>query len=171
DYLINTRALRMTFLEESEARDLILRPVKDFSHTIYDNDAVDEIIKVTHCQPYLVQLVCFELIERLNEIIKKEKRLRGTTRASLEDVKAVIPVVLERGDQYFREQWSRFTDEEKNFLYRLSDGEKPKREDKLIVRLLVRKEVLKQEGVFGINADLFGKLSFNVPLFQKYVEM
>ena len=171
DYLINTRALRMTFLEESEARDLILRPVKDFSHTIYENDAVDEIINITHCQPYLVQLVCFELIERLNEIIKKEKRARGTTKASLEDVKAVIPVVLERGDQYFREQWSRFTDEEKNFLYRLSDGDKPKREDKLIVRLLVRKEVLKQEGVFGINADLFGKLSFNVPLFQKYVEM
>lgn len=171
DYLINTRALRMTFLEESEARELILQPVDDFSTTIYEDDAVDEIINITHRQPYLVQLVCFELVERLNEIIKKEKRIRGTTKASLEDIKAIIPVVLERGDQYFREQWSRFTEEEQNFLYRLSDGEKPKREDKLIVRSLLRKEVLKQEDISGKNSDSFGKLSFHVPLFQRYVEM
>ena len=171
DYLINTRALRMTFLEESEARELILQPVKDFSTTIYEDDAVDEIIKITHCQPYLVQLVCFELVERLNETIRKEKRVRGTTKASLSDVRAIIPVVLERGDQYFREQWSRLAEEEKNLLNRLSDGDKPTREDRLTVRSLLRKEVLKQEGVFGKNLEFFGKLSFQVPLFQKYVAM
>ena len=171
DYLINTRALRMTFLQESEARDLILQPVKDFSSNNYEDDAVDEIINITHCQPYLVQLVCFELVERLNEKIRKEKRVRGTTRASLDDVKAIIPVVLERGDQYFREQWSRLTEEEQKFLYRLSDGEKPIRQDRATVRLLLRKEVLKQEEVCEKNPEYFGKLSFQVPLFQKYVEM
>lgn len=171
DYLINTRALRMTFLEESEARELILQPVDDFSTTIYEDDAVNEIINITHCQPYLVQLVCFELVERLNEKITKEKRARGTTKASLEDVKVIIPVVLERGDQYFREQWSRLTEEEQKFLYRLSDGDKLTREDKLTVRSLLRKEVLKQEGIFGKNFEFFGRLTFQVPLFQKYVEM
>ena len=171
DYLINTRALRMTFLEESEARELILQPVDDFSTTIYEDEAVDEIIKITHCQPYLVQLVCFELVERLNEKIRKENRPRGTTRASLDDVKAIIPVVLVRGDQYFREQWSRLTEEEENLLNRLLDGEKPTRQDRPTVRLLLRKEILKQEEISGKSSDSIENLSFQVPLFQKYLEM
>ncbi|MDJ0775470.1 MAG: DUF456 domain-containing protein [Mastigocoleus sp. MO_167.B18] len=171
DYLINTRAIRMTFLEESEAQELILQPVDDFSTTIYEDQAVDEIINITHCQPYLVQLVCFELVERLNEKIRKENRPRGTTRASLEDVKAIIPVVLVRGDQYFREQWSRLTEEEENLLNRLLDGEKPTRQDRATVTLLLRKEILKQEEVSGKSSDSLDKLSFQVPLFQKYLQM
>ncbi|MGV0103359.1 putative STAND NTPase 1 domain-containing protein [Nostoc sp. DSM 114160] len=43
DYLINTRALRMTYLQESEARDLILHPVENFTN-IYEPTAVDAII-------------------------------------------------------------------------------------------------------------------------------
>lgn len=171
DYLINTRALRMTYLQESEARELILQPVKDFATTIYEDDAVDEIIQITHCQPYLVQLVCFEIIELLNEKIRIEKRTRGTTKASVGDVQAAISTVLVSGDQYFRELWDRLQDEEQKFLYRLLDGEKPTTEDKLIVRSLLRKEVLKQEGVGEKGSDIFGQLSFQVPLFGRYVQM
>ena len=89
----------------------------------------------------------------------------------MEDVKAIIPVVLVRGDQYFREQWSRLTEEEENLLNRLLDGEKPTRQDRATVTLLLRKEILKQEEVSGKSSDSLDKLSFQVPLFQKYLQM
>lgn len=71
DYLINTHALQMTYLKEEEARKLIVEPVEDFGKSIYDESAVQDIIYLAHCQPYLVQLMCYELIELLNQKIRK----------------------------------------------------------------------------------------------------
>ncbi|MEA5624356.1 hypothetical protein [Nostoc sp. UHCC 0251] len=158
DYLINTRALRMTYLHESEARDLIQQPVENFSN-IYEPTAVDEIIQVTRCQPYLVQLVCYEVVELLNRDIRRNRREADTAKATAQDVKEVISVVLERGDQYFRELWKSLTDSDRSLLRRIIYGETPTPQDKGVVRKLTRKEILTQEG----NA-------FQVPLVQKYIE-
>ncbi|MDZ7965933.1 MAG: AAA family ATPase [Nostoc sp. DedSLP03] len=165
DYLINTRALRMTYLQESEARDLIQQPVENFGD-IYEPTAVDEIIQLTRCQPYLVQLVCYELVELLNRDIRRNRREADTAKATAQDVKEVIPVVLERGDQYFRELWRSLTDSDvydglrlRSLLRRIIHGETPTQQDKGVIRKLTRKEILTQEG----NA-------FQVPLVQKYVE-
>jgi hypothetical protein len=165
DYLINTRALRMTYLQESEARDLIQQPVENFSD-IYEPTAVDEIIQVTRCQPYLVQLVCYEVVELLNRDIRRNKRQADTAKATVQDVKEVIPVVLERGDQYFRELWRSLADSDvydglrlRSLLRRIIQGETPTQQDKGVVRKLTRKEILTPEG----NA-------FQVPLVQKYIE-
>ncbi len=158
DYLINTRALRMTYLQESEARDLIQQPVENFSN-IYEPTAVDEIIQVTRCQPYLVQLVCYEVVELLNRDIRRNRREADTAKATAQDVKEVIPVVLERGDQYFRELWKSLADSDRSLLRRIIYGETPTQQDRGVVRKLTRKEILTQEG----NA-------FQVPLVQKYIE-
>ncbi|AVH70489.1 AAA ATPase [Nostoc sp. 'Lobaria pulmonaria (5183) cyanobiont'] len=158
DYLINTRALRMTYLHELEARDLIQQPVENFSD-IYEPTAVDEIIQLTRCQPYLVQLVCYELVELLNRDIRRNRREADTAKATAQDVKEVIPVVLERGDQYFRELWTSLTDSDRSLLRRIIYGETPAQQDKGVVRKLTRKEILTQEG----NA-------FQVPLVQKFIE-
>ncbi|MDZ8090757.1 MAG: ATP-binding protein [Nostoc sp. DedQUE05] len=158
DYLINTRALRMTYLHELEARDLIQQPVENF-RDIYEPTAVDEIIQLTRCQPYLVQLVCYELVELLNRDIRRNRREADTAKATAQDVKEVIPVVLERGDQYFRELWTSLTDSDRSLLRRIIHGETPTQQDKGVIRKLTRKEILTQEG----NA-------FQVPLVQKYIE-
>ncbi|QLE42354.1 AAA family ATPase [Nostoc sp. C052] len=158
NYLINTRALRMTYLQESEARDLIQQPVENFSD-IYEPTAVDEIIQLTRCQPYLVQLVCYEVVELLNRDIRRNRREADTAKATAQDVQEVIPVVLERGDQYFRELWKSLTDSDRSLLRRIIYGETPTQQDKGVIRKLTRKEILTQEG----NA-------FQVPLVQKYIE-
>ncbi|MEH2049718.1 nSTAND1 domain-containing NTPase [Nostoc sp.] len=158
DYLINTRALRMTYLQESEARDLIQQPVENFSN-IYEPTAVDEIIQLTRCQPYLVQLVCYELVELLNRDIRRNRRDADTAKATAQDVKEVIPVVLERGDQYFRELWKSLAESDRSLLRRIIHGETPTQQDKGVIRKLTRKEILTPEG----NA-------FQVPLVQKYIE-
>lgn len=44
---------------------MIVQPVEGFPE-IYDDYVVEEIMRRTRCQPYLVQLLCSVLVEHLN---------------------------------------------------------------------------------------------------------
>ena len=160
DYLINTRALRMSYLQELEARELIIQPVQGFRQ-IYEPEAVDEIIRLTHCQPYLVQLMCYEVVELLNRETRSNHRDADTVTATAQDIETVIPIVLERGDQYFREFWRSLTDRDRNLLWRVSQDEAPTSVDSPIVRKLVRKEILQEDS---------DRCYFQVPLIKKYLQ-
>jgi len=160
DYLINTRSLRVTYLQEEEARDLIREPVEEFPD-IYEPEAVDRIIWLTRCQPYLVQLTCFALVEELN------RKAAGTdaraTKATAADVEAIIPKVLETGGVYFRELWRRrITIEQRRAIGRLVNGEEPAPEDSWAWRKLEQKEVL--------EVGPGGERRFQVPLVQQFIE-
>ncbi len=73
-FQLNTRTLRVRYLDEESARELIVQPVEDFPN-IYARTAVDAIIHLTHCQPYLVQLTCYEVVELLNrDILRTQAR-------------------------------------------------------------------------------------------------
>ncbi|MEH2461022.1 ATP-binding protein [Nostoc sp.] len=158
DYLINTRALRMTYLQKSEARDLILHPVENFTD-IYEPTAVDAIIQLTGCQPFLVQLVCYELVESLNGDIRKNQGNADTVKATAQNVEEIIPQVLARGVQYFKELWTSLAESDRSLLRRIIHGETPTLQDKGVVRKLARKEIL------TIKDN-----TFQVPLVQKYIE-
>jgi hypothetical protein len=114
--------LRITYLKESEARELILKPVEDFLD-ICEPKAVEKIIQLTHRQPYLIQLLCYELVEFLNQEIRANRRESNTIQASAEDVENIIPVVLERGEQYFRELSAGLKDSDRHLLWRILQGE------------------------------------------------
>jgi hypothetical protein len=160
DYLINTRTLRVSYLDKDSARELIVQPVEDFPD-IYDHTAVDAIIHLTRCQPYLVQLTCYEVVELLNRDIRENRRDASTPKATAQDVKSVIPTVLERGGEYFRELWKSLTDSDRDLLRRLVQGKIPAPQDKAVLRKLERKEILeKTESGYR----------FQVPLVQNYVE-
>jgi uncharacterized protein len=158
DYLINTRTVRVSFLDEESARELIVAPVENFP-LIYTKEAVDEIIKLTHCQPYLVQLMCYEVVEFLNREIRTNEREASSIKASLKDINAVILTVLERGDQYFRELWTSLSDPDRDLLRRIIQKQSPTPQDKGIIKKLVRREILTEESN-----------TFRVPLIQKFIE-
>jgi hypothetical protein len=160
DYLINTRTLRVSYLDEDSARELIVHPVEDLPD-IYSSTAIDAIIHLTRCQPYLVQLTCHEVVERLNHDIRENRRDTSTAKATARDVETVIPTVLERGGEYFGELWKSLTDSDRHLLLRLVQGETPVPQDKAVLRKLERKEILeKTESGY----------SFQVPLVREYVE-
>jgi uncharacterized protein len=98
--LVGTEVLPISFLDETDARELIDCPIKDFPD-LYMPEAIDEIIRLTHCQPYYIQLVCAQLVERMN----RAHRLPPESRVTLDDVETVIPVALERGQGYFSDLW------------------------------------------------------------------
>lgn len=98
--LVNTETLPISFLSEDDTRSLIEQPVADFP-AIYTPEAVDTIVRLTHCQPYLVQLVCALLVERMNSM----RRMPPTSYVTPEDVETAIPVAFERGSAYFDNLW------------------------------------------------------------------
>ena len=159
DYLINTRPIRVSYLEREAARSLIVSPVDGFPD-IYTPETVDAILEMTRCQPYLVQLACYEIVERLNHARRK--------RASPDDLQAVVPVMFERGSEYFREIWESLADEERSILRRLARNDPSLRLETSLVedgmgtylRRLVRREIIEQhDGIYR----------FQVPLIQQYV--
>lgn len=100
DALVTTQSLKIGFLDEADARELIVHPVKDFPQ-IYEPPTVGRIIELTHSQPYLVQLLCGLLVEKMN----RERREPPASYVTLADVEAVIPLALERGEAYFIDLW------------------------------------------------------------------
>jgi len=150
----------VSYLDEESARELIVQPVEDFPN-IYEPTAIEAILHLTHCQPYLVQLTCYEVVELINRDIRENRRDASTAKATARDVETVIPTVLERGGEYFRELWKSLTESDRNLLGRLVQGETPTAQDKAVLRKLERKEILeKTESGYR----------FQVPLVQNYVE-
>ncbi|WP_208344253.1 AAA family ATPase, partial [Aetokthonos hydrillicola] len=94
-YLINVQIVHISYLQEAEARSLIERPVEDFTLR-YEPDAVERVLQLTRCHPFLVQLLCGEIVALKNEQDPSIRRL-----ANLADVEAAIPHALSSGGFFF----------------------------------------------------------------------
>jgi hypothetical protein len=110
DYLIETQAIRLSYLRDTEARDLIVNPTPDFPDDVYSPDAIAAIVQLTHGQPYYIQLICGELISLLNDIrLGRGQHKDAANPDALVTpalVEQAIPLALDRGQQYFREFWT-----------------------------------------------------------------
>jgi hypothetical protein len=94
-YLINAQMLHLGYLKEKEARQLIEQPVKEFTLR-YEAAASQRVLTITRGHPYLVQLLCSEIIALKNE---QEPTIRRW--ATLNDIELAIPEMLVRGRQFF----------------------------------------------------------------------
>jgi AAA+ ATPase superfamily predicted ATPase len=94
-YLINVQVVHISYLKEDEARQLIECPVKDFTLR-YEPDAVERVLQLTRCHPFLVQLLCGEIVALKNEQDPSVRRL-----ATLADVEAAVPEALSHGSLFF----------------------------------------------------------------------
>ncbi|MBE9105961.1 ATP-binding protein [Nostoc cf. edaphicum LEGE 07299] len=94
-YLINVQVVHISYLKEAEARQLIEHPVKDFTLR-YESDAVERVLQLTRCHPFLVQLLCAEII-----VLKNEQNPSMRRFATLADVEAAIPEALQSGGFFF----------------------------------------------------------------------
>lgn len=91
-YLISVNVLEISYLDERSTRHLIEAPIPGFG-LHYEPAAVDEIIRLTRCQPLLVQLLCQELVHLLNE--------RGEHKATVADIEAAIPRAFSSGSSLY----------------------------------------------------------------------
>ncbi len=94
-YLINVQVVHISYFKEDETRRLIERPIEDFALR-YKPDAVERVLQLTRCHPFLVQLLCNEIVSLKNEQDPSIRR-----RAKLRDVEEAIPKALNSGSFFF----------------------------------------------------------------------
>ena len=126
---------------------------------IYLPETVELIIYWTRCQPYLVQLLCSELIDHLN---RKHHQNPLNIKATPEDVESIIPKALVAGSPYFNEFWDiTLNSEERESIRNLINGVSPTAKERKIWRKLIQKEILESYGE--------DRVSFQVPLIERSI--
>jgi photosystem II stability/assembly factor-like uncharacterized protein/tetratricopeptide (TPR) repeat protein len=96
----------VSLLREEEARRLITELASGVVE--YKKEAIEHIISLTACHPYLTQLVCYELVDYLTE--------RDKTYATADDVDAVIDNAIESGSAALAWLWDGLPFAERFFL-------------------------------------------------------
>jgi hypothetical protein len=97
--------IHVGFLQPGATRQILANPDQDFPLD-YTPEALDQIYALTAGQPYLVQLVGFQLVRRYNDYVFEQGRSRNPD-FTVEDVEAVIkhPEFFKRGRYYFDGVW------------------------------------------------------------------
>jgi hypothetical protein len=97
--------IHVGFMERAATRQILANPGEDFPLD-YMPEALDQIYTLTAGQPYLVQLVGFQLIRRYNDSVFEQGRSRDPV-FTVEDVEAVIntPEFFKQGRYYFEGVW------------------------------------------------------------------
>jgi len=101
----------VTFLSEEAAQELIVAPVAEYG-LIYDDLALDKMLRVTAGHPYFLQLTCHALVNRAN----RETRNYLT----IQDVNDVLDEMVELGEAHFAFLWEQSSKREQLVLAALS---------------------------------------------------
>jgi hypothetical protein len=99
-YFISVVPIEMGYLEPQEAEDLLRNPDPDFKMR-YADGVIEEILRLTCCQPYLLQLIGSCLVTQANQT--------QTTIATLPLLQSAIPDAFTNGEPYFTNLWTEFT--------------------------------------------------------------
>ncbi len=97
---------KIDFLTVDAATHLITEPVAP--NLIYDDLAIDKILRVTAGHPYFLQLVCYTLVKRANK--------QQTGYVTISDVNAAVDEMLSLGEVHFAYIWQRSSATERALL-------------------------------------------------------
>ena len=95
-YLINVRTIKISSLDDKDSRELIEKPIDSFPLE-HSKQSVKRILTAVGGQPYLLQAVCRDLVNMLND----ENKFKATVK----DVEKALKSVLTTASAYFKEIW------------------------------------------------------------------
>ena len=101
---------RIGYLNEEAATRLVLEPVAP--DLIYDDLALDKVLRVTAGHPYFLQLVCYTLVKRANA--------ERSGYVTISDVNATLDEMLSLGEVHFAYLWQRSSFTERALLTAVS---------------------------------------------------
>jgi hypothetical protein len=137
---LSAQRVRVSFLSRPEVIPLLTKPVPEFDMT-YADGALDAVIHATHGQPFLAQVVAFQLVEFLNS---QERKV-----ASAADVETAISRALVRNSEYFESIWLEAGDEGQAILRAVARGDQAP--DFPQARGLLREhDILDDAGAFAV---------------------
>ncbi len=94
-YLINVQVIHIGYLGATETLQLVESPVRNFALR-YEPEASRRVLQLTNGHPFLVQLLCAELVALKNEQAPERRRL-----ATLADVDGAVSDALAHGSFFF----------------------------------------------------------------------
>jgi len=99
-YFISVVPIEMLYLEPEEAEDLLVNPDPEFALR-YDRNILAEILQLTRCHPYLLQLLGAAMVTQAN--------LNHTQLVTSDLLQAAIQDAFTLGEPYFINIWTEFT--------------------------------------------------------------
>jgi hypothetical protein len=160
----------VVFLSEAAARALITEPVAEHG-LIYDDLALDKMLRVTAGHPYFLQLTCHALVNHAN----REQRAYLT----IQDVNSVLDEMVELGEAHFAFLWEQSSPSEQLMLSALTRllGREPTVTATQVVELLAERgitrdlqdvtETLRQL----VERDVIRELAGQPPRYEYKVEL
>jgi hypothetical protein len=97
---------KIEFLDEASAMRLITEPVAP--NLIYDDLALDKIMRVTAGHPYFLQLVCYTLVKQAN--------IEQSGYITISNVNSAVDEMLSLGEVHFAYLWKLSTEAERTIL-------------------------------------------------------
>lgn len=97
---------KIDFLSRDAAERLICEPVAPY--LVYDDLALDKILRVTAGHPYFLQLVCYTLVKQANQ--------QKTGYVTISDVNVALGDMLRLGEVHFAYLWQRSNPAERAVL-------------------------------------------------------
>jgi len=94
-YLVNVQIVHLGYLSREEARLLVERPSPDMPLG-YEPEACDKVLALTRGHPFLVQLLCSEIVSLKNEQPPQDRLL-----ATAADIEAAVLEALRHGSFFF----------------------------------------------------------------------
>ncbi len=164
NYLINVKTIHISYLQEAEARQLIINPIPDFN-LHYTEEACQHILTLTNCHPALVQLMCDQIIQFKNQQMVSKRQL-----VEVSDVEATVPNVLEAGKFFFNEIiYNQIGEDERKILSILaSDGKLDCPEEKSLSLLLERELIEKVGSGYRFQVELIRRLRIEYKHITKF---
>jgi len=111
--------VQVTFLSREAAIHLIRQPADDFAME-YKLDLAEELYRITNGQPYLLQRLCWELVNRWNDRFLKGGKETPRT-LTLDDLRVLLTDAFYhdfflQADYYFSGVWSEAGPDERRLL-------------------------------------------------------
>jgi hypothetical protein len=153
-YFITANPIEMSYLDPQDAEELIRNPDPSAgAMPTYTDEVVAEILRVTHCQPYLIQAICSEIISAAN--------VGGLQSIPMEVIDEAVKAVL-TSSLYFQNIWDDSGPEGQELLRKLANGpQNLLTNEDLIKRLLHRRVIVR-------GTD--GTCSIEIPMVQRWMK-
>lgn len=169
------RVIVLDKLDEQASREAILKPIEDAKCPVeFAEDSVEMIVTQSGGYPYFIQFICREVYDSFLQLQRQE--------ASVPYSVPMEAITMKLDSDFFAGRWARATDRQRELLWAIATLGKPDEEftvqevvqaskqlDKPFTSSHVNQMLVGLCGAGLVYKNRFGKYSFAVPLFDRFI--
>ncbi|HEV2789821.1 MAG TPA: hypothetical protein VGV69_00805 [Solirubrobacterales bacterium] len=169
------RVIFLDKLDERASREAILKPIEDAKCPVeFTDDSVEMIVAQSGGYPYFIQFICREVYDSFLQLQRQE--------ASVPYRVPMDAITMKLDSDFFAGRWARATDRQRELLWAIASLGKldeeftvqevvkaSKQLDKPFTSSHVNQMLSGLGGAGLVYKNRFGKYSFAVPLFDRFI--